>query len=143
MNTNSPVWILLSLAAAAGWGLQYVVIEHMLKGMKAIDLLTYYFIGGAVLCCLYSFAYTGTLPVPQKGEVAPLLIVIGSGLFAMLAITGAIWGKNSTQASLLENAVPIFTFILSGLLFGQWDMTLRTFFGAGFIFAGIALVSYR
>ena len=140
MNTQSLLWMFLSLGAAAGWGLQYAVMEHMLKGTRAVDLLTYYFTGGALLCLAYQFATRGSIPVPSKQEAFPVVVVVVVGLFAMLAITGAIWGKNSTQASLLENAVPLFAFIFSGLLFGHWEISLRTFFGAACIFAGIALV---
>ena len=143
MNPASLLWVFLALAAAAGWGLQYSVMEHMLKGTRAVDLLTYYFCGGALLCLIYNLVTRGSIPLPAKNEVFPVIIIVVVGLFAMLAITGAIWGKNSTQASLLENAVPLFAFLFSGLLFGHWELNLRTFFGAGFIFAGIALVGSR
>ena len=143
MNPSPFSWILLSLCAAAGWGMQYSVMEHMLKGTKAVDLLTYYFGGGAVLMVAYNLLSRGQLPVPTRQEAFPVAIVVVVGVLAMLAITGAIWGKNSTQASLLENAVPLFAFLFSGLIFGHWELNLRTFFGAGFIFAGIALVGSR
>lgn len=137
------LWVILALGAAAGWGLQYAVTEHMLRNTRAMDLLTYYFCGGAVLLLAYNLLVQRSLPVPSRGEVWPLLIVVVVGIAAQLAITNAIWSRNATHASLLENAVPLFAFLFGGLLFGQWEMSFRTFAGAGLIFTGIALVGSR
>src|SRR4051812_30795475 len=98
----------MALAAAAGWGLQYAITENMLKGMKVSHWLTFYFCGGAVCCLVYQVVATGRIPTPSRLEVFPIAICIAVGLFAQSCINSAILSKNATQASLLENAVPLF-----------------------------------
>jgi drug/metabolite transporter (DMT)-like permease len=133
----------MALAAAAGWGLQYAVTENMLKGMKVSNWLTFYFCGGAICCLLYNLALTRRIPLPLKSEIFPIALCIAVGLFAQSCINGAILSKNATQASLLENAVPLFAFLFSGLLFGNWELNGRTFVGAALMMTGIVVIGSR
>ena len=141
--SDSLRWPLLALAAAAGWGLQYAVTENMLKGMKVSNWLTFYFCGGAVCCLIYNLSATRRIPLPLKSEIFPIAVCIAVGLFAQSCINGAILSKNATQASLLENAVPLFAFFFGALLFGNWELNGRTVLGAALMMAGIVVIGSR
>jgi drug/metabolite transporter (DMT)-like permease len=141
---DSARWIFLSLGAAAGWGLQYAITENMLKNTKGLTWLTQYFVLGAIGCIGVNLLTNNKVPlIPTKSDFFPMLLCVAVGLFAQAAINGAILSKNATQASLLENAVPLFAFLFSGLLFGRWEITPRTFVGSVCIFSGLALVGSR
>ncbi len=133
-------WALLSLAAAAGWGLQYAIIDKYLRGLKAVDWLALYFFGGA-LCCLIS-RFVGSHRMPDVSAVnwLPIALCIIVGVCAQAAIVSAIFSKNATQASLIENAVPLFAFLFGALLTGKVDLDLKTIIGGLLIFGGIAVV---
>ena len=133
-------WHLMALAAAMGWGLQYAVTDNGLKGIKATDWVTYYFFGGAVVCLLIQLVPHRALPLPQVHHIAPMILCIFVGVIAQFAIISAILSKNATQASLLENAVPLFALLFSGLFFGNWEMTGRTLAGCLLMGGGLVLV---
>lgn len=143
---NIPVWALFAIGASCFWGLAYAMIGRVVgAGVSASFILA--FVGIITLpTYLFNLARSGTFKTNMDMMVAHkelLLMMVVQG-FALLIgqylIYHAVSLKNATSAAIVEISYPLFTCLLTWLIFRDLQLTWPIAIGGLLIFSGAALI---
>lgn len=141
-----PVWALFALSASCFWGLAYTMIGRLIPtGISASFILG--FVGIITLpTYIFNLVRSGTfkssIDILTSNKTLLLFLVIQA--FALLIgqylIYHAVALKNATSAAVVEITYPLFTCLLTWLLFRDLQVTWPIAIGGLLIFCGSALI---
>ncbi len=137
------MWLLVSLAAAVIWGINYAASGRVLaRGMSPVSLF--------FLDTLFALLVMGALlgVTGRIGKLAGELRALGPDLFwlviamacsaaAALLIFMAIGEKNATVASLIEISYPLFVAFFAWLFFREVQINGSVIVGGAMILGGV------
>lgn len=141
-----PVWALFAISASCFWGLAYTMIGRVIhSGVSASFILS--FVGLiTVPAYLFNLARSGTFKnnVDLLADNKMLILFLVVEAFALLAgqylIYHAVSLKNATSAAVVEISYPLFTCLLTWLIFRDLQITWPIALGGLMIFCGSALI---
>ena len=139
------LWIILSLTAAALWGLDYALTEKALTRVSIPTLMILHLVATIIVVIVYSIIKGGILNdfntiINDRKLMLIILTAIVSSAIAGILIYASIVAKNAALAGLVEISYPIFIIIFSYLIFGQSHLTKSVIIGGIMIFAGVATI---
>lgn len=140
----SGSWILLSVLAAAIWGLEYTFTEKVM--IKGTPLQVAFWMGliQLALCVMLSLLTGHSLavrPLVSDGRWPAFVAAAVLGFAGGLSITGSIkLSQNATASSMIEITYPFFVAFFSFLLFRQNQFSVGTTLGGVLIVLGVWLV---
>lgn len=138
----SASWLILAVAAAVLWGLQYALYGQVSKILSPAIIMA---VSGAATLPVWLYLawrkWEDEAPLLQQGNVWPLLVAIAAvGFFANLAIILSIQQRNATVAALIEMSYPLFTALFAYVLFRQVDIGWQHAVGGAMVMAGILVI---
>jgi drug/metabolite transporter (DMT)-like permease len=139
-------WLAFSFAAAACWGLTYVLNEILYRSVSFASTMA---IGNIVVGLIMVPAAwrMGVLATDARAMLASpsTLGVFVAGTVSLIAaecfIALSITAKNAALAGLVEISYPLFIVAFSAPLLGRTGLNLGTLIGGLLVLAGVALVS--
>lgn len=139
------LWIILSLTAAALWGLDYALTEKALTRVSIPTLMILHLIATIIVVIIYAIIKGGILNdfntiLSDKKLSLLILVAVVSSAIAGVLIYASIVAKNAALSGLIEISYPIFIIIFSYLIFGQSHLTKSVIIGGIMIFAGVATI---
>jgi len=146
------MWIILSLAAAMIWGLDYLFAEKVLQKISIPTFLALELSAAALTFLIYAlFQGTSALFQDTRNDFSLLgrdrntLLFLGISTTAFvlgnLLIVSSIKSSNATWAGLIEITYPLFIILFGWLLFREHHLTPGVIAGGGLIFAGVIVIS--
>ena len=139
------MWILYAIIAAIVWGIDYVLVERIIKfisieSLIAIELLAVGIIFAAV--AYFNDHIQQDLAAVFSSRKLLLLTLGGIAAFSLgnLFIMLSIEKKNATLAGFIEISYPLFIALFSWLLFKENQLTLGTLIGGGLIMVGVFVI---
>lgn len=137
-------WIVLSISAAALWGLNYVLEQRAMASLSPQQLLLIVSTFAAVFLACYC-AYSGELAtLPAKARDVPIWALGGVVLVSLAAnfsILKSIELANASLAAIIEISYPLFTVLFAWLLLGQNHLSWSFALGGGLIMLGTYVVA--
>jgi drug/metabolite transporter (DMT)-like permease len=142
------LWIILSLTAAALWGLDYALTERALTKVSIPTLMILHLVATIMVVLIYAFIKGGIMNdfniiMNDKKLALMILIAVLSAAIAGILIYASIVAKNAALSGLVEISYPIFIIIFSYLIFGQNSINKFTILGGAMIFTGVAIIYLR
>jgi drug/metabolite transporter (DMT)-like permease len=140
------MWILLALAAAILWGLNYSLAEKVLQHISATTLIALEMLTGSLLFCtiagMTTFKKDFNLLINNTKifwlTLAEVMIVILASYLIMLSIRA----KNATAAGVIELIYPLFTIFFTWLLFRENHINASVIIGGLLIAIGVFIISH-
>jgi drug/metabolite transporter (DMT)-like permease len=138
----SASWLVLALAAAMLWGLQYALYGQVSKVLSpAIIMATTVSSTLPVWLYLAWKRWGEEAHIVAQSHIWPLLAGIAVvGFLANLAIILSIQQRNATLAALVEMSYPLFTALFAYVLFKQVELGWQHAVGGALVAAGILLI---
>lgn len=139
-------WYVAAIGAAVVWGLHYPLLEHALKRLSWVTVLTLTLLPLLIVVPLYhrqiaaDWILFQSLDWPARLPILAIALTSAAGTLLLMA---SIAGKNATLAALIEISYPVFVVLFTWLLFGEFHLTPRILLGAGLIFAGVLLIIWH
>lgn len=141
-----PVWALFAISASCFWGLAYTMIGRIVQSgvtssfilafVAMITLPTYIF----NLVRSGSFKMNLDILTNQKQLILFLVIQAFALLIGQYLIYHAVSLKNATSAAVVEISYPLFTCLLTWLIFRDLQITWPIAIGGLLIFSGSVLI---
>jgi drug/metabolite transporter (DMT)-like permease len=141
-------WFWSALTAAIFWGMDYAVIDHLMRrGISAYVLMATTSLINLLLFASVAFVKgdIGSAVEHIKAEPKLSFWMIGCVITYTVANTCIFWaiaGKNATIASLIEISYPFFVAIFAWLLFQQIQLTLSMVVGGVMVLGGIGIIYF-
>jgi drug/metabolite transporter (DMT)-like permease len=141
------MWFFLATVASMGWGISYILAEHIFKRISVATTLAIEALLMGVVILFISI---------RDGDLARDLTTLGSstkllGLFvaftavsiiAELAINFSISEKDATLSGFVEITYPFFIAVFAYLFFGQEELHPGTAVGGVIVFIGACVIFY-
>jgi drug/metabolite transporter (DMT)-like permease len=141
-----PVWALFAIGASCFWGLAYTMIgrvvqsgvtaSFILASVAMITLPTYIF------NLVRSGTFKSNLSLLGNNKELILFLVIEACalMVGQYLIYHAVSLKNATSAAVVEISYPLFTCLLTWLIFRDLQITWPIAIGGALIFSGAVLI---
>ncbi len=141
-----PVWALFAIGASCFWGLAYTMIGRVVHaGVSASFILAC--VGFITLpTYLFNLARSGTFKANLEllSNHRELILFLVLEAFALLIgqylIYHAVSLKNATSAAIVEISYPLFTCLLTWIIFRDLQISWPIAIGGLMIFCGSALI---
>ena len=142
------MWLLLSLGAAIFWGLNYALIERVVRRISPFTLVLAELVISLPIVLYVAIASGRLAPDITRIQTDTrtrnlLLASVFTFLVASICIALAISAKNATSAGLVEVSYPLFVVLFGLLIFHEHHVTPSIIVGAALIFVGVGVIAYR
>jgi drug/metabolite transporter (DMT)-like permease len=140
------IWLFYALGAAITWGFNYTFAERVLKyKISSVSLMVLQMILGSlvfgVLGSKTQFKQDMTLMMNNRNVLWLVVFSIISYNLGNWLIFLSIQSKDATTAGLIEISYPIFTVIITYLLFGENHINIPVVVGGLFILSGVGIIT--
>lgn len=142
-------WAAYALLAAVFWGLAYTLAGRLVIGGLSTPFILSSYGVITVTCYVVTMLKSGTLKAGMETVAGNWLLGLYIVIIALSMVAGqfliyqAINLKDAPHAVILEITYPVFTFILTWLLFRDVELSWSIIIGGLLIFAGASLILFK
>lgn len=140
------MWILLSLAAAIVWGIDYLFAEKVMGKISPLNFMTLQMIIAIIILlpiALFSNLKSDISLIASDKKTSLFFgISTMAFIFGSLLIVSSIKASNAAWAGLIEISYPLFIILFGWLIFKEHNLSPSIILGGALIFSGVFIISY-